>query len=87
MSALNLVLDGGKSLVRLRNGCGRWRICCLHRYIGACPGRPTWSMPRPWREETDMDDATRIRSLIERWAKAVHAGDLDAFSPTMPTTS
>ena len=25
-----------------------------------------------------MDDATRVRTLIERWAKAVHAGDLDA---------
>ena len=24
-----------------------------------------------------MDDATQVRSLIERWAKAVHAGDLD----------
>jgi uncharacterized protein (TIGR02246 family) len=24
------------------------------------------------------DDATQIRGLIERWAKAVHAGDLDA---------
>ena len=24
-----------------------------------------------------MDDATRVRTLIERWAKAVHAGDLD----------
>jgi uncharacterized protein (TIGR02246 family) len=24
------------------------------------------------------DDATQIRSLIERWAKAVHAGDLEA---------
>jgi uncharacterized protein (TIGR02246 family) len=25
-----------------------------------------------------MDDATQVRSLIERWADAVHAGDLDA---------
>ena len=25
-----------------------------------------------------MDDATQVRTLIERWAKAVHAGDLDA---------
>ena len=25
-----------------------------------------------------MDDATRVRTLIERWATAVHAGDLDA---------
>src|SRR5688572_15251655 len=24
-----------------------------------------------------MDDATQVRSLIERWTKAVHAGDLD----------
>lgn len=24
-----------------------------------------------------MDDATRVRTLIERWARAVHAGDLD----------
>ena len=24
-----------------------------------------------------MDDATRVRTLIERWATAVHAGDLD----------
>jgi uncharacterized protein (TIGR02246 family) len=24
-----------------------------------------------------MDDATQVRTLIERWAKAVHAGDLD----------
>ena len=24
------------------------------------------------------DDATRIRTLIEEWARAVHAGDLDA---------
>jgi ketosteroid isomerase-like protein len=24
-----------------------------------------------------MDDATRLRTLIERWARAVHAGDLD----------
>ena len=24
-----------------------------------------------------MDDATQVRSLIERWAEAVHAGDLD----------
>jgi uncharacterized protein (TIGR02246 family) len=24
-----------------------------------------------------MDDATRVRALIERWANAVHAGDLD----------
>jgi ketosteroid isomerase-like protein len=24
-----------------------------------------------------VDDATQVRSLIERWAKAVHAGDLD----------
>lgn len=23
-----------------------------------------------------MDDATRVRTLIERWARAVHAGDL-----------
>jgi uncharacterized protein (TIGR02246 family) len=25
-----------------------------------------------------MDDATQVRTLIERWARAVHAGDLDA---------
>lgn len=25
-----------------------------------------------------MDDATQVRTLIERWAEAVHAGDLDA---------
>ena len=25
-----------------------------------------------------MDDATRVRTLIERWARAVHAGDLGA---------
>ena len=25
-----------------------------------------------------MDDAAQVRTLIERWAKAVHAGDLDA---------
>jgi uncharacterized protein (TIGR02246 family) len=24
-----------------------------------------------------MDDITQVRTLIERWAKAVHAGDLD----------
>ena len=24
-----------------------------------------------------MDDATQVRALIERWAKAVHVGDLD----------
>jgi ketosteroid isomerase-like protein len=24
-----------------------------------------------------MDDATQVRSLIEHWAEAVHAGDLD----------
>jgi uncharacterized protein (TIGR02246 family) len=24
-----------------------------------------------------MDDATQVRTLIERWAQAVHAGDLD----------
>jgi len=27
---------------------------------------------------TDMDDTTQVRTLIERWAEAVHAGDLDA---------
>ena len=27
---------------------------------------------------TDMDDTTQVRALIERWAEAVHAGDLDA---------
>ena len=31
----------------------------------------------PGERETDMDDPTQVRSLIERWAKAVHAGDLD----------
>jgi uncharacterized protein (TIGR02246 family) len=25
-----------------------------------------------------MDDATQVRTMIERWARAVHAGDLDA---------
>ena len=34
-----------------------------------------------------MDDETQIRTLIERWAEAVHAGDLDACWPTTPRTS
>ncbi len=32
----------------------------------------------PGRVTTDMsDDQSRIRDLVERWARAVHAGDLD----------
>jgi len=33
------------------------------------------------------DDETTIRMLIQRWARAVHDGDLEAFSPIMATTS
>jgi hypothetical protein len=28
------------------------------------------------------DDETRVRALIERWAAAVHAGDLEVASRT-----
>jgi uncharacterized protein (TIGR02246 family) len=31
----------------------------------------------PPQQETGMNDEKEIRTLIERWAKAVHAGDLD----------
>jgi len=31
----------------------------------------------PPKQETGMNDEKEIRTLIERWAKAVHAGDMD----------
>src|SRR5919106_1743552 len=31
----------------------------------------------PGERRPNMDDATQVRALIERWAKAVHVGDLD----------
>jgi ketosteroid isomerase-like protein len=34
-----------------------------------------------------LSDESEIRALIERWADAVHAGDLEGFSPTTPTIS
>ena len=34
-----------------------------------------------------MDDETQIRTLIERWAEAVHTGDLPTVWPTTRTTS
>ena len=33
------------------------------------------------------DDEKQIRTLIERWADAVHSGDIAVSSRTTPTTS
>jgi ketosteroid isomerase-like protein len=33
------------------------------------------------------EDEARIRALIERWATAVHAGDMEVSLPITPTTS
>src|SRR6266542_5427461 len=52
----------------LGRGCG---LSCTgeHRAAGQLASR---------REEVAMDDATHIRALIERWADAVHRGDMEA---------
>ena len=34
-----------------------------------------------------MDDEQEIRALVERWAAAVHAGDLEKVLAATPTTS
>ena len=33
------------------------------------------------------DDENQIRTLIERWATAVHTGDMDTVLATTPRTS
>jgi hypothetical protein len=41
------------------------------------PSPRTGSLTPTPGADTDADDEARIRTLIERWAQAVHAGDLD----------